>query len=458
MAMRKSLRISLLPLMLLFQTPAMQGVAAAEPADGPVFLETTIDNRTPWVGEEVRLTYTLFFRNAAPGIEDRTKPEHSGLWVHEMEPGKYIDSTPVPVKGVTYRKAVIRQLRLIPMQRGRLSVSNYQLRCLIPKNGALSLDSGNDIETIVTAPTATIEARALPKPAPAGFSGAVGHFSISVSPAENRMHAGEPLTLFVTLAGSGNLDAQPALSIALPEGWHREESSAPKIVSSTDDPSRPSVTTKVTIIAEQAGSFRFRPVSMSLFNPVTERYETIGSNEVSIRVLPDPAPAPATVPQMAETNRQPSSGSKPDEPVTMIIFTLSGSVLALILSLHYRNKRSNGDALAMKESPKKRGAQKTQESPAVKPAASQKTPESMRRELYAALKKVGIANPEGMTSRSISAGLEKLGASRQTVADAEKLLAAIDHALYTPGKSSPDQLETMSRNTTKVIDDILSRH
>ncbi|WP_164114735.1 protein BatD [Serratia marcescens] len=46
---------------------------------------------------------------------------------------------------------------------------------------------------IVTAPTAIIQARALPKPAPADFSGAVGHFTLSVSPENSTVHAGEPL-------------------------------------------------------------------------------------------------------------------------------------------------------------------------------------------------------------------------------------------------------------------------
>ncbi|NTU52344.1 MAG: protein BatD [Chlorobiaceae bacterium] len=450
----KSLRYGLLSLLLFFSGSNLQAQLAEKPASPPIFIETTIDNPMPWVGQEVRLTYTLFFRDAAPGIEDKTKPDHPGLWVREINPENYINSTPVSVKGVLFRKAIIKQLRVVPMQSGKLSVANYRLKCLIPKNGEVTLDSRNDTETLVTAPPAMLQATALPTPAPAGFSGAVGLFSLSVSPETDSIHAGELLRLSITLAGTGNLDAQPMLTVILPEGVRKESSAVPAIVSTGNTPSaQASVTTRISLMPEHAGLFRFRPVRLTFFNPKTERYQTISSNEVTVRVFP--AAAPTVQPQMKVLSpiRLPA---KPADPWSPVMITLSGSVLLLIFGLHRRNMNKKRKVVPSAAGPKQPDTPKSPASSVDQTQATQKSPESLRSELYEAIKNTGIANPSGMTSKDICTRLEMLNISPQTVAEAGKLLATIDHALYTPGDTNHEQLVAMNRRAAQVITNLRS--
>lgn len=449
--------LCLLLLALLLPAITAQARQQGERPGDTLFIEASLDNKTPWVGQEVLLTYTLFFSEAAPQIEDRSKPEHPGIWAREIEPETYIDSTPVTVGGIRYRKAVIRQLRLVAMQSGKLPVSGYQLRCLVPKTREVTIDTRTDTETILTAPPVTIEARALPQPSPPGFSGAVGSFSVTVAPGRSEVRAGEPLDLSITLTGTGNLDTLPALTVTLPEGIRRQESAVPVIVSSKREGRQATVTTKITLIPSRAGAFRFAPVRLIGFDPQKGRYGTVISNEIAVEVLPATAasqPQPATA-APATAGGQESAAS----PVTPIMVTLAIIVLALIFGRHLRHlKTGRSGSLAIAEPPAKPGnsgaeptakARKTTEPP---PAAARwNSAESVRNGLYEALKSAGIRNPAGLTAKELGEKLKAGGARTETIEAVRKLLASIDQALYTPGKSSPESLEAMSRSASQVI-------
>jgi hypothetical protein len=450
--MRWRLRIWLLPLLLMLTASNARAANAGAPSGSRLFIEASLDNDKPWVGQEVTLTYTLFFSDIAPQIEDKSKSEHPGIWARELPPGNYIDSAPVSKNGVLFRKAVIKLLRLVPMQSGKLAVTNYRLRCLVPQNGQASLDSRNDVESIVTAPTAIVQARALPKPVPKEFSGAVGDFTLAVSPEKSTIHAGEPLPLAITISGKGNLDTPPPLTVTLPDSLQREASATPPVTPS-EKGATSSVKTQIILIAAKEGSFRFVPVSLTVFDPATERYKTIRSNEVSINVIAGQA---AVQPQSAvvapvPTPRDDQTG-EPTLLIRSIIALMAAATLLFIFGMHIRymklNSRKN---MSPQNLP---GAAKSAKPPAPKASSGKKSPESIRSELYEAIKKTGVKRPAGMTARELGKMLKEKQVKAQTIEAVTKLLSVIDHALYAPGEASPEKLESMSREAVRIITEL----
>lgn len=444
----------LLPLLLVLPAPDARAANSGTSSGGKLFIESTLDNAKPWVGQETRLTYTLFFSAAAPQIEDKSQPEHPAIWARELPPENYIDSTPVSKNGQLFRKAVVKQLRLVPLQSGKLPVSGYRLRCLVPAQGEASLDSRNDIESVVTAPSVTLQARALPKPAPADFSGAVGHFTLSVSPVNSTIHAGEPLSLSVTISGKGNLDTPPPLTAMLPEGIQREPSATPPDTVVAKG-SISSVSTKMSLIASKVGAFRFVPVKLTAFDPETGRYETVSSNAIAIRVTPgQPAAPPVMPPPSAAAMPAHDAAKAPDASTGPLIAIMSAAVLALIFGLHIRyTKRYKRNGASPKNPAEVAKLSKPAATPAPAPQTGEKrkSPQALRNELYSLLKKTGIQNPAGLTSRELGTQLTEMGVTAQTIAALTVLLSAIDHALYAPGQVSPEKLETMNRNAVEVM-------
>jgi hypothetical protein len=436
-------------LLLMFVIPA--SITQAKNSGGTrrdsLFIEASIDNRKPWVGQEVVLTYTLFFSDVAPRIEDNAKPEHPGLWVQEVNPENYIKSTPAAINGTILRKAVVKQLKLVPMQSGKLSVTNYRLGCFLPKNSQVTLDSRNDVETIITAPSAIIEARALPQPAPEGFSGAVGSFSVTVSPEKSRVHTGEPLTLFITVNGRGNLKTLPPLALNLPQGLRKMESAVPTLLQDRAGQPDESVTTRITLSAEETGTFRFIPVRMTFFDPWKGRYETIEAKEIAISVIPGKGPAQE---QRAYTTPEKPSGRFHLPFSSSIMLTMAATVIALIFGLHARGKN-----LLQRKPPIQTVNQPAPSSPPVHSVLL--SAESLRSRLFDALKQLGIPNPAGLITSELKKKLEENKVQEKTASALLELLAKIDHAIYTPGDTSPEKLDALNRSSSIVLAD-LARH
>jgi len=412
-----------------------------------LFIEASIDNPKPWVGQEVLLTYTLFFSDVAPRIEDNAKPEHPGLWVQEVNPENYIKSTPAAINGTILRKAVVKQLKLVPMQSGKLSVTNYRLGCFLPKNRQVTLDSRNDIESIITAPSAIIEAKALPQPAPEGFSGAVGSFSVTVSPEKSRVHTGEPLTLFITVNGRGNLKTLPPLALNLPQGLRTMASAVPTVLQDRAGQPDESVTTRITLSPEETGTFRFIPVRMTFFDPWKGRYESIEAKEIAITVIPAKSPA--------QEQRSYTTPEKPSDRVHLpfsssIMLMMAATVIVLIIGLHARSKS------LFKLKPPIQTVDKA--APSSPPVHSVLMPaESLRSQLFDALKQLGIPNPAGLTTSELKDKLEENKVQEKTAGALLELLAKIDHAIYTPGDTSPEKLEALNRSSSIVIADLARR-
>lgn len=424
---------------------AKSGQGGPASRDAGPYLDATIDNRSPYVGQEVLLTYSLYFSGIAPRIADTGKAEHTGLWVREVTPEGYIRSTAVAEGGRSFRRAVVKQLKMVPMQAGRLSVSNYRIKCLLPPVNGAADGSTPDVESIITAPTATIVARPLPKGAPAGFNGAVGEFSIGIASESYRIRAGEPLALEVKISGKGNLQAFPQVELELPPGFRRAEGGEPSAMHEDVGGAGDAVRTKITIVSDRPGSYRFTPVRLTAFNPWKGRYETLASGTVAVTVLPPgkdggsaaPAPLPA-VPPPDRWGWVPSA----------VMLLMAAAILALIIHLFVAAKKH-------RKRPEKApaGTQEPKPQPAARPGVQPKagSPEQMRRRIYDALARAGIGKPAGLTSNELRKELEAQKVGKECAEALIEALHLIDRAAYTPGETAAEALEKLEMKAVAAL-------
>ncbi len=444
--MRTAFRLLSLLLTLRFLLPAHRAADASTrtATRDTVFIGAEIDNRRPYVGQEALLTYSLYFSGIAPRIADTGKAEHPGIWVREVTPEGYIASTPATVGGRTYRKALIKQLRVVPMQSGRLSISNYRLRCLLPPPGdGITADSGKEIENIVTAPTTRLVARPLPRPEPPGFSGAVGEFSLSLPSDRYEGHPGIPLTITVRLDGKGSLKAFPTVEVVVPDGFSKEAPAATTAVEGKGRAPDEAVATNIVITPDRPGTFRFTPVRLTTFNPRSGRYETLSTREITLHVLPGAPQAAASPPQ------SPTKGTTDNTSLlsraAIVAMALGAVALISVLVLLASSRRTPLPSAALRESrPERRKHAHT-------------SPESVRKELYDALRHLGITKPAGKTSSELKKALAARNVDDAAAQALAELLQQVEQAMYTPGKTSAERLRDLERNASEVIASI-SKH
>lgn len=147
---------------------------------------------------------------------------------------------------------------------------------------------------------------------PAGFSGAVGDFTISASLNEAEVRVGDPLAVDVMIEGQGNFDAVEAPKLSPPTGWKVYPPKRYNV--DTGDPNTADLINRKLgfnqILVPEKVAGEVPPFEFSFFSPRTKQYVTLRSQPLPVTVLPSANPvAPA-----AETAS--TSSPAPANPVT----------------------------------------------------------------------------------------------------------------------------------------------
>lgn len=158
--------------------------------------------------------------------------------------------------------------------------------------------SSSSLEPItLQIPAIKLNSKPLPPGAPDGFKNAIGQFDLKVWSQETEVREGDPVTIFMSVSGSGNLDALEPPKPIDEEGWKIYDTSAAE---------------RGEERRELSGQVDFRlfmrplrvqssipPFRFVYFDPAKNTYETLLSEAIPLTVLPSTAPAVAgaAVPQ-----------------------------------------------------------------------------------------------------------------------------------------------------------------
>ena len=140
---------------------------------------------------------------------------------------------------------------------------------------------------------------------PPEFSGAVGTFSMQVSAAPTEVNAGDPITVRITLSGTGNLgDASPP-ELASAEGFRTYEPHASK---SEGGGSSIAKTFEQVLIPNDATVRAIPPVQFGYFDPQARRYHSVHSEPIALTVR-----APKNAPRDEVVGGAPAVRTAPEE-------------------------------------------------------------------------------------------------------------------------------------------------
>lgn len=153
----------------------------------------------------------------------------------------------------------------------------------------------------------------LPLPAenkPAGFSGAVGDFTLNATASPTSLAVGEPITVELGITGVGNFDALTAPTLTDSTGWktyptRRYNTSGQPDPNAALNQERQMGFTQVLVPEKQLPVVP--PFEMSFFSPTNKKYVTLRTQPVPIAVKPG-AVAAADV---TASSTGPSSGTEP---------------------------------------------------------------------------------------------------------------------------------------------------
>ncbi|MSU22369.1 MAG: protein BatD [Opitutus sp.] len=274
---------------------------------------------TLWAGEVFPLTYTLDVarRNFS---QLATAPDwNAGALVAEEW------SKPEPAEVITAgesRLNIIYKTRAYAKTAGPLALGSVTQSVNIQTGSiGFGLFQTPRVEQIIAEsnrPQFTV--RALPVPAPAGFSGAVGQFKLVSKVIPEKAAVGEPVTWTLELSGNGNWpdvgglpqrDVSNDFQVVQPKA--KRTPAEGKLFDTT-------LSEDVVLVPTKAGAYALGPVNFTYFDPKAGAYKTLTAPRANVTITAPNAPlftpAPAAVaPHTAPESAAAKSAAPPVAPL-----------------------------------------------------------------------------------------------------------------------------------------------
>lgn len=262
----------------------------------PVYLRVIPSKKEVFVGEQFVTGLKIFTRvNTRPGSGSGDMP-YEGFYKTQLDPDA--SAQQIEIGGEAYVSQVLQRHILIPQKSGRITIppfeSEWMLQQRVQRQGGRSaFDSFFDDpffngvqEVPVTLATLPVEILVKPMPtgAPAGFTGAVGNFTMKAELSAPEVEVNEALSLKITLRGTGNLPLLGEPEVNLPPDHDIYDATRSLKTSLLGNKISGSVTFEYPVIARHAGRYRIAPIQFAWFDPQAGSYRTATTEEFSFTV------------------------------------------------------------------------------------------------------------------------------------------------------------------------------
>ncbi len=276
--------------------------SADQIADQNLHLVAEVSKSNPYMNEPISVVYKLYVSPSivVSNFRPMDNPKYNNFWSHDIPLSRYNIEEGI-YNGKPYRFVVLKRVVLYPQKSGSLEIEPLALDVSLEVPTERRDFFGGRIYSktnkVVSAGKRTIQVKPLPERGrPADFSGAVGDFNFEVTTTKDALNASESLQAKVTVKGNGNLKLFQLPKLSLPSALEVYEPEFKENVRTNLGGMQGSVTEQYTIVPSYQGKYPIPSISFSFFNPETERYEQINSEEITLNVLEGPKPISAETP------------------------------------------------------------------------------------------------------------------------------------------------------------------
>ena len=254
------------------------------------FLEASVDNRNPYVSQQVTLTLKFFIAVQYYGSPELVEPSTTGFWTELLGTrGPYQQR----VSNRTYR-VIERKYALFPTATGEQNIgratitvtvqSRQQSRRRDPFDIFGMLGSGEEVQ--IRSQALTLNVRPLPAEGrPSDFSGTVGRFTLKATPTKREVEVSQPVSINFSMSGVGNIKsvAEPVIP-DLPD-FRVYKASSNESVTKADDRLGGTRTIEEVFIPNRPGQLVIPSISFSYFDPDAGQYRIARSEPISLNVI-----------------------------------------------------------------------------------------------------------------------------------------------------------------------------
>lgn len=268
-------------------------------ADDNLYLVAEVSKANPYLNEAVTVVYKLYVGDInVTNFRPLDNPTYNNFWSQDM-PVKQYNAQDGTYNGKPFRYVVLKRVVLYPQKTGELTLEPLALDVSVEvPNGRRDFfgrPQYSATNKTVSAGKRTLTVKPLPTAGkPENFSGAVGDFDFSVTTSKTVLNASESLQATVKVSGAGNLKLFQLPEPNLPSSLEVYEPEFEENVRTNLTGMEGSVANNYTVVPSFKGKYPIPSISFSYFNPKTEKYSTVRSEEILINVMEGPSSSSET--------------------------------------------------------------------------------------------------------------------------------------------------------------------
>lgn len=179
-----------------------------------LFIKASVNKTKVFDQEALLLTYKVYTDVNLVNL-DNPVPDLKGFNIQEVELSQDRQFELEHYNGHNYNTLVWRQFVLFPQETGKLEIPSMEYEAVVAVQTRRSMDpfemmfnggySYVEVKKKLKSNKVVIDVEKLPAGKPSGFSGGVGHFSVSSTISTDKLKSNEEFTLKVTVKGDGNM-------------------------------------------------------------------------------------------------------------------------------------------------------------------------------------------------------------------------------------------------------------
>ena len=254
-------------------------------SDDKLFVAGELDRPTAWVGQQIHYQVKLYTQVSVSDFDILDLPPFDGFFAAERK--RFDTRTQYQtIRGKRYVVRVLYEMALFPQQSGELRIDPARVRVGVEQAGGFGALLGAMPVLLQTQPV-KLQVKALPEPAPAGFSGGVGRYEWKVEAGKTTLTTDDALTLTVKIEGNGDDRSFANPHFALPDGLEGFDPKAKEQEEyETGDQFVHARTLEYVMLPRQPGDYSITP-ELIVFDPDSNRYRTLRVDKpIQVQVSP----------------------------------------------------------------------------------------------------------------------------------------------------------------------------
>ena len=298
----------------------------APQGEGGVQLRVSVARTNVFIGEVVPVEVELYFHIA----QSRDQP-------HLSEQGFTLGNIVGPTQstrtddGVQHNVATYRTY-VVPAKAGSLNLGPASMSIQVLRSNARDFFGRYTDWHPVSAESEPLALNCQPVPTenrPAGYAGAVGNYTVTLSASPTNIAVGDPVTLKIAITGKGAIDN---LTIGTPPGWDHFKVYPPTSTTQTTDDLgiTGTKTFSLTVVPENMEVKEIPPFTFSYFDPEAQEFRSDTKPAIPLTIRPSAASLPLQT--VGSTAPQPPPQSGQDiAPLKIRVGNTQGHGIPLVM-------------------------------------------------------------------------------------------------------------------------------